>query len=131
MAQHHAFGRLSMARMSGVDLMLRELAHVVIKHVPFDLTVPSMGGFRTAEEQYRLYVKGVSRADGSPGSMSKHQTGEAIDLVPYVDGKAVWDEHLCTTLAAYMFFYAQEMDIRIYWGGFFNWARDCAHFELR
>ena len=73
----------------------------------------------------------MSRADGLPGSLSKHQSGEALDIVPYVDGKAVWDEALCNALANYMFFYAQEMDLKIYWGGFFSWTKDCCHFELR
>lgn len=83
------------------------------------------GGARTAEEQNALFKKGVSQKDGYK-SKSNHQItqdgyGHAVDLVPWVDGKPVWDDtwerHYLVAQA--MSQAAKSCSVRIRWGG--NW----------
>lgn len=44
-----------------------------------DMKIPDHGGFRTAEEQYGLFKRGWSKADGYK-KKSKHQDGDALDV---------------------------------------------------
>lgn len=55
-----------------------------------DFGILSTGGFRTAEMQNEIFKKGNSKCDGYI-KKSYHQTGKAVDLVPYVDGKYTWN----------------------------------------
>lgn len=43
-------------------------------------------GLRTQREQDRHFAKGVSKV-----RFSRHQLGQAVDLVPYIDGRPRWD----------------------------------------
>jgi peptidoglycan LD-endopeptidase CwlK len=69
-----------------------------INHTPIDFCILDSGGFRTAEEQNAFFKKGLSKCDGY-NIKSKHQSGKAVDLVPFVDGKPTWDEKSCFYLA--------------------------------
>lgn len=56
-----------------------------------DFGIISNGGFRTAEMQNEIFKKGHSKCDGYI-KKSYHQTGKAVDLVPYVNGKYTWND---------------------------------------
>jgi len=61
-----------------------------IDYTPIDFTVLSNGALRTPELQNSLFKKGYSQLDGYKYK-SKHQTGLAVDLVPWVNGKPTWE----------------------------------------
>lgn len=69
--------------------ILVETVKEFIQYTPIDFCIIKSGGLRTAEEQKALYDKKVSKCDGFI-NLSKHQSGLAVDLVPWVDGKATW-----------------------------------------
>lgn len=129
MAKQHSFGRASLARMRGVDQELVSVALVVITRVPFDLTIPKYGGLRTQPEQKLLFDDGKSRCDGTT-KLSKHQQGLALDIVPYVKGRGVWDEDLLNYLAIYMYDEAMRQGVDLRWGGLFDGFYDGAHYQL-
>jgi hypothetical protein len=89
------FSRKSLKNLEGVHPDLVTLFSEVILHR--DCTIVS--GIRTEEEQQALYAKGRTEAgdivtwkDGIE-RRSKHQTGNALDVVPYPE---MWDEAALT-----------------------------------
>lgn len=62
-----------------------------IKYTPIDFCVLPSGGYRTEEEQLEIFSRKASKCDGII-VRSKHQSGLAVDLVPWVDEKATWKD---------------------------------------
>ena len=94
------FSKTSLARRSGVDGRLVEISDLAIKICPIDFGIPGDGGIRTPERQQELFNEGLSKCDGFKNK-SFHQTGLALDVYAYVDGKASWEtEHLAVVAAA-------------------------------
>ena len=64
--------------LNSINPKLQKLFNEVIKY--YDISIIS--GFRTVEEQQKLFKQGSSKCDGV-NKISKHQTGNAVDIVPY------------------------------------------------
>jgi len=69
------FGKKSRERMRGVDSRLQNIFNEVIKE--FDCTI--LEGLRTKERQAELVADGKSKT-----MKSRHITGKALDVVPYI-----------------------------------------------
>lgn len=116
---------------------LRDAVKDFINYTPIDFGVLSSGGYRTAEEQNVLYKKGVSQLDGYKYK-SRHQSGLAVDIVPWVNGKYTWDENACLYLAGAFKTYCNMKGINIIngadWDGDGDLSNntfiDPCHFEL-
>jgi len=75
-----------------------------IKITPIDFCIIKNGGYRTAKEQNVLFKRGVSKCDGYTNK-SFHQSGLAVDLVPWVNGNATWEnKHAFYLSGAFMSF---------------------------
>lgn len=72
-------------------------------------------GLRTKARQMALMSMGASKT-----MESKHITGEAVDLVPVVDGKLSWTWEHIYPIAHAMRSAAEAKGVRIRWGG--TWA---------
>jgi len=122
-------GQNSLNNRAGVDPRLIEISDLAITLSNIDFGIPSTGGLRTTEDQAQLFTAGVSKADGRKNK-SYHQTGKAIDVYAYVDGKASWDKLHLALIAAVMLQAAAQLGYRLKWGG--NWKswQDYPHFEL-
>ena len=115
---------------------LKTLFKVVVKY--FDCTVTS--GFRTTEKQQSIYAQGrtkpgkiVTNADGII-SKSNHQSGEAVDVVPY---PTMWsDEKKLREFGGFVLGVAAILkeqgiiDINIEWGGHWR-SLDLPHFQTK
>ena len=95
----YKFGRTSMRRLTHkVNPILPELMIQSLSKSKYDMTIPWMGGFRTAKDQHGIYLEGNSRCDGYK-ILSYHQAdpdsglSNAVDCVAYVKGKASY-KHL-------------------------------------
>ena len=89
------------------------LVNVAIKalgwsYVDFAVT----DGVRTIEEQRALVACGASRTMDS-----KHLTGDAIDLVPFVGDKLRWELPVICTMAAAVRSAAVDLGVKLRWGG--------------
>ena len=128
------FGKTSLAKLEEINPILKELATKALAKSTVDFGIPSTGGKRTAEEQKALYDKGYSKADGTI-KKTYHQSGNAVDLVPVIDGKMTWDSIQAfieineAVMAAW-----SEMNVSgwtLTWGG--NWKTfiDRPHYEIK
>jgi len=123
-------GKNSIINLTGVDGRLVEIADLAITLSNIDFGIPSTGGLRTTEDQAKLFTDGKSKADGV-NNKSYHQTGKAVDLYAYVDGKASWDKLHLALCATAMLQAAAQLGYPLKWGG--NWKswQDMPHFELK
>lgn len=125
----YKFSQRSIQNMSGINIKLRHIADRAIKISKVDFGIPTEGGLRSAEMQNALYNEGVSNCDGYD-KISNHQTGNALDFYAYVDGKASWGKgHLAEVACAFLQA-ANELDIKVQWGGLFKSFDDYPHIEL-
>lgn len=103
-------GSRSLANLQGVDDRLASIVEEAIGLTVQDFTVAE--GLRTIEQQ-RLYVaRGVSKT-----MQSRHLTGRAVDLVPWIGGAMRWEWPLIYPIAVAMRTAAVNAGERIVWGG--------------
>jgi len=84
--------------------------------------------YRDAEAQDALYAKGRTlmgkRVTNVKGGDSFHNHRVAVDVVPIVDGKAVWDDHVAWTRIG-----AIGTQCGLEWGGYWRTFPDKPHFQ--
>lgn len=130
----YKFGKGSTEQLNDINPILKELAIKALEKSEVDFGVPSTGGKRTAEQQKALFDKGFSQKDGYI-KKSYHQSGNAVDLVPYIDGKLTWadKEAFAKINKAVMAAWA-EMNItewKLTWGGTWKTFVDLPHYEIK
>tara|TARA_R110000751_G_C13550554_1_gene456257 strand:- start:39 stop:491 length:453 start_codon:yes stop_codon:yes gene_type:complete len=144
----YRFGQLSLERMKGVDKSLIEVAMRALRKSArrhdggIDFAIPVHGGKRSAEEQNELFKKGVSKADGF-NKPSYHQTGLAIDVIPYVTragikGNAIYSKKInekqrmayFNIVAVCMLQAASESGVKLTWGGNWQSFNDQPHYQI-
>jgi len=123
------FSEKSLERMEGIDHRLSEVMKKAIKISKVDFGVPPYGGLRTAEEQFVLFEEGKSTKDGYDRK-SYHQTGKAVDVYAYVDGKASWEEEHLAMIAAAVLQAANILGYHVMWGGLWKNFVDMPHFQI-
>ena len=90
----YSFSQISNDRISTVHKDLQTVVRLALrissrrKDGGVDFSIPEFGGLRTAEDQNALFKKGVSKADGYD-KPSYHQTGLALDVIPYVKAEGI------------------------------------------
>ena len=99
----------SLDKLEGVNEDLVKVVQRAIELTKIDFGV--IYGMRTLEEQKKLFDAGKSQT-----MKSKHLTGDAVDLMAYVDGKASWELNLYDDLADAMKWAATEEGVAIRWG---------------
>jgi peptidoglycan L-alanyl-D-glutamate endopeptidase CwlK len=123
-------GENSINNMSGIDERLISIAELAITLTNIDFGIPNTGGLRSTEDQAKLFTSGVSKADGRTNK-SYHQTGKAVDVYAYVDGKASWDKLHLSLIAAAMLQASSQLGFELKWGGLWKSWQDYPHFEIR
>jgi len=121
------FSERSLSRRSGVDPRLIDISDMAIKSSVIDFGIPEYGGLRTEKDQRSLFAAGKSKCDGIDNK-SYHQSGLALDVYAYVDGKASWEREHLAMVAAAMLQSACELGYKLEWGGLWPW--DMPHFQL-
>jgi len=105
-----SLGRKSLAELDGVHADLVAVVKRAIALTVQDFAVHD--GIRTVEEQKRLVAAGASQTLDS-----RHITGHAVDLVPYVNGKLRWEWEPIYRIADAVRIAARELGISLRWGG--------------
>lgn len=104
------FSNTSIKRLEGVNNTLVAVVKSALTKSKQDFAV--LEGLRSKERQAELVHKGASQTMNS-----KHLIGEAVDLVPIVNGKVSWDWKYYYAIADAMREAGKELNVRIRWGG--------------
>ena len=114
----------SKRRLEGVHPDLVKVINHAIKITEVDFTV--LEGLRTVERQRQLVNSGASTTMNS-----RHLTGHAVDIAPYVDGDISWHWPHYHQLAPFIWQAADRTGVKgLEWGG--NWTSfpDGPHWQL-
>jgi len=141
MAKKYQWGQTSLNRMKGLDeklvrVLFRAIRIASMKKDGIDMSIPQFGGIRTADEQNKLFENGFSKCDGY-NKKSYHQSGKAVDVIPYIKGKNVYSlpneeqEILFGKVAVCMLEAAAMEGVKLNWGGNWKGWLDRPHFEIR
>lgn len=121
----------SLRNLTGIHPDLRRVMDSALQDAPFAFVITE--GLRTIERQRQLVDIGASKTLNS-----RHLTGHAVDLVPFVDidkdGKVETEEMyswpLYHILAPVIRLAAKREKVAIVWGGSWVKFRDGPHWEL-
>lgn len=119
----YKFGARSLARLEGVHPDLRKVMDLAISRSQVDFTV--IEGLRTLAKQRQYMASGATRTMNS-----RHLTGHAVDIAPWVGGTVRWDWPLYHRIAPVVKQAAADLGIPITWGGDWRSFKDGPHFEL-
>ena len=142
------FGKRSIKNIQTTHRILQQLAAAIMARSEFDFGILDNGGLRTAEEQNDIFNTGATQCDGY-NKKSYHQSGLAIDFVPYIGGYTWESKEAFLQIAKLAFEEIENIymdDYFLHWGGFWSakdldgdgvlevtdklgW--DLPHFELR
>lgn len=103
----------SKERLEGVNAPLAEVVEKAITMTKVDFGV--IEGLRSKEKQEELVAAGASQT-----MKSKHLTGDAVDLMAYVNGRACWELNVYDEIADAMKEAAKELGVSIRWGAAWN-----------
>ena len=106
----YSWGLRSNQNMSGIHPDLRKVMDRAVQLTTIDMTV--IEGLRSVERQRQLFNQGHTRTMNS-----RHITGHAVDVVPWVDGAISWDWKHYYPVADAILKAAKEVNIPIVWGG--------------
>ena len=113
----------SEARLVGVHPDLVKVVRRALELSTVDFAV--VEGLRTSARQKELVAAGASQTMNS-----RHITGHAVDLAPYIAGAIRWDWPPFHDIAKAMKAAAAELGVTIVWGGDWVSFKDGPHWEL-
>lgn len=117
------FSQRSLRKLRTVHTDLQKVLHRALEITPVDFTV--LEGIRSIQRQRYLYATGKSRTMNS-----RHLTGHAVDIAPWVSGKISWDWPDYYPLAEAVKKAAKELHVPIEWGGDWRTFKDGPHWQL-
>ena len=110
MSHNWVLSSRSRERLAGVKPDLADTVKRALELSPIDFGVSE--GKRTLERQKLLVSQGASQT-----MKSKHLTGDAVDLVGYLDAHVSWEMAIYCKIADAVRQAAIETDVSIRWGG--------------
>lgn len=119
----YTFSARSEQRLQGLHPDLVRVVRKALTISEVDFAV--IEGLRTQERQAELLAAGASTTLNS-----RHITGHAIDLAPFIGGEIRWDWPPFHKIAAAMKAAATLERVAIEWGGDWKKFRDGPHFQL-
>ncbi len=117
------FSKRSENRLKGVHPDLVRVMRRALEITDVDFTV--VEGLRTKARQKKLVAAGASTT-----MRSRHLTGHAVDIAPYIDGTIRWDWPPYYTLAEAVKQAAEDVGVPIEWGGDWRRFKDGPHWQL-
>lgn len=117
------FGARSRQRMEGLHPDLIAVMELALSRSPIDFTV--VEGLRSKSRQAEMVRSGASQTMNS-----RHLTGHAIDIAPYVGNQVRWDWPLYHQIAPVIKQAAKDLGVPLDWGGDWSTFKDGPHWEL-
>ena len=132
------FGRVSKRELITCDPRLQVLFSIVVES--FDCSI--IQGRRDKATQDKYFNEGKSKLkwpNSKHNVLEPYMLSKAVDVAPYINGKIVWDASQCYYFSGYVMRTADELGIKIRWGGDWDMDRDISdntfndlvHFELK
>lgn len=123
------FSSRSLRALAGVHPGLIAVAWLALMRSKVDFTV--VEGLRDLETQRQNVAKGVSQTMKSRHLRQEDGFGHAVDLYPYLDGSVQVNapEEAFQGIAYAMQSAADELGVRITWGGSWKTFKDMPHFQ--
>ena len=118
------FSRRSEKNLEGVNPQLVAVARRALELTEVDFGVTE--GLRSKYRQKQLVAAGKSQTMNS-----RHLTGDAVDVVAYVNGQVSWEWPLYEAIARAFYQAADELNTPIVWGGSWTTLKDGPHFQLK
>ena len=116
----------SIKNIQGIDPRLSLIVGMVLARGKVDLTITC--GSRSLEDQQKAFKDGFSNLDGI-NKKSKHQTGKAIDFIPYPFNG--WDDiKSFKKVGEELKLCADYLGIKNSYGGDWKSFKDYPHFQL-
>ncbi|WP_147127823.1 M15 family metallopeptidase [Shimia ponticola] len=115
--------RRSLSRLNGVHPDIVAVIRLAIQNTPIDFAV--IEGLRSLDRQKQLVASGASQTMNS-----RHLTGHAVDIAPFVDGQISWHWPHYHQLAPAIKEAAQELGVSLEWGGDWRSFKDGPHWQL-
>jgi len=117
------FSERSLKTLEYVNPQMQAVADCAIQRTKIDFVV--YHGLRSEEEQRTMIARGVSWVN-----RSRHQDGDAIDVMALVNGKGTWDSSPYHEIAKAFYSCGDDLGTPVTWGG--EWrVKDLVHFELK
>jgi len=116
-------GQRSLKCLEGVHPDLVKVVKRAIEITKQDFSV--IEGLRSVARQRQLVAKGASQTMNS-----RHITGHAVDIVPWVNNTVSWDWKFYSEVRSAMMTAAGELGVPIEWGGAWKSLRDGPHWQL-
>ena len=106
----YKLGKASLNELIGVHPDLVKVVEKAIQITAQDFGVHD--GLRTLAEQQKYVASGASKTMDS-----RHLTGHAVDLVPYINGKLRWEWEPIYIIADAVRSSAKQLNVPLIWGG--------------
>lgn len=113
----------SLSKLKGVNQQLVDVVKLAITKSPLDFKITE--GLRTVERQRELLAQKKTQT-----LKSRHIIGQAVDICVIIDGKANWDFENYREVADVFYVCAEELGIKITWGGSWTNFKDGPHFQI-
>lgn len=113
------FGKSSNQKLSTASIELQFIMRDALETGIMDFSITE--GHRKKAEQNRYYATGKSKVQW-PNGKHNSDPSEAVDAVPYINGKSSYNKLHCCVLAGIILTCAARRGIRLRWGG--NWDMD-------
>lgn len=120
-----SFGQQSKNRLVTCDKQIQDVLNEAIKYIDFSV----IDGHRTRERQDEYFRLGTSTVK-FPYSKHNKYPSRAVDIAPY-PGLFNADDEEFYRLASYVLAAANDLGVRLEWGGHWKNFKDMAHFELK
>ena len=132
----YKFGAKSLSKLCCITHDLQIVMRTAINAGIIDFSITE--GYRKKDVQNKYFKSGKSKVKWPKGKHNKVPS-EAVDVVPYINGKASWNKLHCCVLAGIILACAMRLGVSVRWGG--NWDmdgepitdqdfQDLVHFEL-
>lgn len=131
MKRNYKLSKRSLRNLEGVSSELVSVVKLAITETDIDFVV--IEGLRSPERQKELFEAGFSQTLNS-----KHLTGKAVDLAPWVNNTIDWgDRESFKKVRDAVFLSAEKLNVKLLWGG--DWGKytekenpffDAPHFEI-
>jgi len=135
----YSFGTTSTARLETCSFPIQQIMREALAYGIMDFAISE--GVRSDWKQHEYFLAGKSRLDaGDPRAMHNRVPSDAVDAVPYINGKYSYIKAHCCVLAGIIQAAAKKIGYTVRWGG--DWDmdgepitdqefQDLVHFERR